>query len=177
MSPSPRGSCSAARLPAALLSSELPRDAQPPPPPPAFGDRPKNAGSESEALRGGRGQPGEIHRSERPCCGVEGRTWGSPNPAIGTDPEKGCFREQRGSARMLCGGQQRRSPGAGWARALWEPHRFPRSRTNRLQKTIDSAKPRLRDRFCRTAEPEPNEASNSQIIFDHFFSWRRIIEI
>lgn len=117
--PAPRGSCGAAPMPAALLSPEMPRDAQPPLPRPAFGDRPENAGSESEVPRGCRGQPGKIHRSESPCCGVEGGIQGSANPIIDTDPQKGCFRAQRGSSRMLHGGHRRRSPWEGRARALW----------------------------------------------------------
>lgn len=58
-----------------------------------------------------------------------------------------------------------------------EPHRLPTLHTNGLYKTIYSAKPCFRDCFCTIAGLEPNEASNSQIIFDHFFNWRRIIEM
>lgn len=72
----------------------MPGDAQPPPLLPAFGDCPKNAGSQSEVPQGRRGHPGESHRSEGPCCGVEGGSQGSANPIMDTHPQKGCFRAQ-----------------------------------------------------------------------------------
>lgn len=82
-------------------------------------------------------------------------------------------RLQGGSSRMLHAGAARGRDGHV---PSGEPHRLPTLHTNGLYKTIYSAKPCFRDCFCTIAGLEPNEASNSQIIFDHFFNWRRIIE-
>lgn len=50
-------------------------------------------------------------------------------------------------------------------------------RTNGTEESICSVKLRFHDWVCVLAGLEPNEASNSQIIFDHFFHWKRIMEM
>lgn len=57
--------------------------------------------------------------------------------------------------------------------ARWVLPHSPTLHTNRLWRTIYSAE------LCSVAAPglEPNEASNSQISFNHFFNWRRLMEM
>lgn len=155
--PAPGGSCSAAARDAQGCAS-------------TFGDCPRDTGSERGSV-GMRAEPGEIRPQQSPWWGVEGGT-------AGTQGSAGCG--QCSPAAGLC--HSVTEGGSGTAQGLvgtCPPGAAPNSHshTQGLWKSISSAEPCFPDRVCATAGLEPNEASNSQIIFDHFFNWRRIMEL
>lgn len=52
---------------------------------------------------------------------------------------------------------------------------IPQAHTGALE--IHLSRAECPDCVCAAAGLEPNEASNSQIIFNHFFNWRRMMEL